>query len=248
MWYHAEGTVKMSDWLVRGGAVLEGTVSVQGSKNAALPILAATLLTEEPVTLLNCPAIRDAENMLGILASLGCTVKREADAVTVDSSTASGYVLPTALSGELRSSIFLLGSVLARFHAADAPYPGGCEIGNRPIDLHLFGLKRLNAEIEERGGRICCKGHNLTGAVVDLEYPSVGATENIMLAAQSLGLGTCCLGAPTRFLNSAPEAQPYREKLGINPDYQILYMIAVGYPDEEPAAKPRDLSKIRFVE
>ena len=88
-------------------------------------------------------------------------------------------------------------------------------------------------------------------AAPDDTYNGVNAGllgENIMLAAQSLGLGTCCLGAPTRFLNSAPEAQPYREKLGINPDYQILYMIAVGYPDEEPAAKPRDLSKIRFVE
>ena len=88
-------------------------------------------------------------------------------------------------------------------------------------------------------------------AAPDDTYNGVNAGllgENSMLAAQSLGLGTCCLGAPTRFLNSAPEAQPYREKLGSNPDYQILYMIAVGYPDEEPAAKPRDLSKIRFVE
>ena len=173
----------MSNWLVRGGAVLSGTVSVQGSKNAALPILAATLLVEEPIRLLNCPAIRDVENMLRILESLGCTVKRESDALIVDSRTANNCVLPTALSGELRSSIFLLGSVLSRFAAADAPYPGGCEIGNRPIDLHLDGLKRLNAEIEERGGRIRCTGGTLKGAVVDLGYPSVGATENVMLAA-----------------------------------------------------------------
>ena len=173
----------MSKWLVRGGAVLNGTVSVQGSKNAALPILAATLLIEEPIRILNCPAIRDADNMRKILVSLGCTVTREADALIVDSRTADSFVLPTALSGELRSSIFLLGSVLSRFSEADAPYPGGCEIGNRPIDLHLWGLRRLNAEIEERGGRIRCKGGRLTGAAVDLDYPSVGATENIMLAA-----------------------------------------------------------------
>lgn len=173
----------MSNWLVRGGAVLSGTVSVQGSKNAALPILAATLLIEEPVRLLNCPMILDVENMLRILESLGVTVLRESDALIVDSSTASRFVLPTALSGELRSSIFLLGSVLSRFHAADAPYPGGCEIGNRPIDLHLEGLRRLNADIEEHGGHIRCKGDRLVGAVVDLGYPSVGATENIMLAA-----------------------------------------------------------------
>jgi UDP-N-acetylglucosamine 1-carboxyvinyltransferase len=172
----------MSNWLVHGNAVLSGTVSAQGSKNAALPILAAALLVEEPVTLLNCPVIRDTENMLRILESLGCTVKREGNALVVDSRTANRSVLPTALSGELRSSIFLLGSVLSRFGEADAPYPGGCEIGNRPIDLHLEGLRCLRAEIEERGGRICCKG-TLVGAVVDLDYPSVGATENIMLAA-----------------------------------------------------------------
>ena len=87
-------------------------------------------------------------------------------------------------------------------------------------------------------------------AAPDDTYNGVNAGllgENIMLAAQSLGLGTCCLGAPTRYLNSAPEAAPYRERLGINPSYQILYMIAVGYPDETPAARPRDLSKIRFL-
>ena len=173
----------MALWLVRGGAVLSGTVSVQGSKNAALPILAAALLVEEPIRLLNCPVIRDTENMLAILRTLGCTVRREDDALIVDSRTANRFVLPTALSGELRSSIFLLGSVLSRFGAADAPYPGGCEIGNRPIDLHLEGLKKLNAGIEVRGGRICCTGGTLKGAVVDLGYPSVGATENIMLAA-----------------------------------------------------------------
>lgn len=172
----------MGNWIVRGGAVLSGTVAVQGSKNAALPILAATLLVDEPVELLNCPALRDVENMLRILESLGVTVVRGADALLIDSRTASGWVLPAALSGELRSSIFLLGSVLSRFEAADAPYPGGCEIGNRPIDLHLKGLRRLNAEITEQGGRIVCRG-TLSGAVVDLDYPSVGATENVMLAA-----------------------------------------------------------------
>ena len=173
----------MSNWMVRGGAVLEGTLPAQGSKNATLPILAATLLVEEPVTLRNCPAIRDADNMLMILESLGCTVHREKGAVTVDSRTATRFELPTSLSHELRSSIFLLGSVLARFSEADAPYPGGCEIGNRPIDLHLMGLRRLNADITEYGGRIRCTAKPLKGAIVDLDYPSVGATENIMLAA-----------------------------------------------------------------
>ena len=173
----------MSNYLVRGGARLTGSVAAQGSKNAALPILAATLLVKEPVRLLNCPRLRDVGNILHILTSLGCTVYREGNDLIVDSGTANSFVLPTALSRELRSSIFLLGSVLSRFSEADAPYPGGCEIGNRPIDLHLSGLKRLNAEIVERGGRIRCFGSHLFGAVVDFEYPSVGATENIMLAA-----------------------------------------------------------------
>ena len=173
----------MSNFAVQGGARLSGTVAAQGSKNAALPILAATLLVNEPVRLLNCPRLRDVGNMLHILESLGCTVFREGNDLVVDSGTADRFVLPTALSHELRSSIFRLGSVLSRFSEADAPYPGGCEIGNRPIDLHLYGLKRLNAEICERNGRIRCKGNHLCGAVVDFEYPSVGATENIMMAA-----------------------------------------------------------------
>ena len=189
----------MSLWLVHGGSALTGTVSVQGSKNAALPILAATLLVEEPVELLNCPVIRDTENMLNILRTLGCKVKREGDALIVDSRTANNFVLPTALSGELRSSIFLLGSVLSRFGAADAPYPGGCEIGNRPIDLHLAGLRRLNAAIAEEGGRIRCTG-SLKGAMVDLGYPSVGATENIMLAA-------CRAAGTTTIRNAACEPE-----------------------------------------
>ena len=190
----------MALWHISGGSVLSGTVSVQGSKNAALPILAATLLVEEPIELKNCPVIRDTENMIRILRSLGCTVKREGDALIADSRTASGYVLPTALSGELRSSIFLLGSVLSRFSAADAPYPGGCEIGNRPIDLHLAGLRRLNADIEEHGGRIRCTGGRLRGAAVDLGYPSVGATENIMLAA-------CRADGTTTIRNAACEPE-----------------------------------------
>ena len=189
----------MSHWLISGGSALAGTVSVQGSKNAALPILAATLLIEEPIELKNCPVIRDTENMLNILKTLGCTVKREGDVLIVDSRTATDFVLPTALSGELRSSIFLLGSVLSRFGTADAPYPGGCEIGNRPIDLHLRGLRTLNAKITEEGGRIRCTG-SLRGATVDLGYPSVGATENIMLAA-------CRANGTTTIRNAACEPE-----------------------------------------
>ncbi len=173
----------MSNWIVTGGTALRGEVAAQGAKNAALPILAATLLVDAPVRLLHCPKLVDVENMLAILQALGCTVRYDGDAVEIDASTANSCVLPQALSLKLRSSIFLLGSVLARFHQAVASYPGGCEIGNRPIDLHLHGLGRLNVAIEEQGGRIVCTTPKLIGAEIDLDYPSVGATENSMLAA-----------------------------------------------------------------
>ncbi|MDO4544150.1 MAG: UDP-N-acetylglucosamine 1-carboxyvinyltransferase [Clostridia bacterium] len=173
----------MAQFVVEGGTRLTGTIFVHGSKNATLPILAATLLVEEPIVLKNCPRLRDVENMIRILVELGCIARWEGSTLYVDSSGAFGYTLSERLSKELRSSIFLLGSVLGRFKKAVATYPGGCEIGNRPIDLHLMGLRRLGAEIDEDGGYICCTGEKLLGAQVSLDYPSVGATENIMLLA-----------------------------------------------------------------
>lgn len=173
----------MQTLIVSGGARLNGEVAVHGSKNAALPILAATLLIDAPVRLPELPGLLDVENMLRILRGIGCTVVREGGTVTVDARTASACVLPEHTSKELRSSVFLLGSVLSRFGRAVAAYPGGCDIGNRPIDLHLSGLRRLGASVTEECGRIVCQGEHLTGAVIHLDYPSVGATENIILAA-----------------------------------------------------------------
>ena len=133
----------MSNWLVTGGNRLSGEIAVHGAKNAALPILAATVLIEEPVVLHNCPPLSDVEDMCAILRAIGCRVMRSGDTVTVDASTAAHGNLPESLSHRVRSSVFLLGSLVARFGAACAPYPGGCEIGNRPIDLHLYALSRL---------------------------------------------------------------------------------------------------------
>ena len=175
----------MSILIVRGGTKLEGEICAQGSKNAALPILAASLLCGRTVRLTNVPRLSDVANMTAILCQLGCVIQQDGDALTIDSSRLTTCVLPERLSKEMRSSIFLLGSVLGRLKEAVATYPGGCEIGNRPIDLHLQGLKRLGAEIHEDGGRIRIKGGRLKGAVVQLDYPSVGATENVMLAACS---------------------------------------------------------------
>ena len=173
----------MARLIVTGGYPLSGEVRIGGAKNAALPILAACILTKRPVRLYDCPRLTDVDNMIGILRTLGCAVRREADTLVVDASQACGYALPENLSKALRSSIFLLGPVLGRFRRAVVTYPGGCEIGNRPIDLHLSGLRRLGVRIREEGGRIHCDGSRLVGADIHLDYPSVGATENIMMAA-----------------------------------------------------------------
>jgi UDP-N-acetylglucosamine 1-carboxyvinyltransferase len=170
-------------FLVRGGKRLSGSVRVSGSKNAVLPILAASLLTDGEVSLENCPKLTDVDNMLRILQHLGCETDLDGGSVVINASGASLWEMPEHLSRELRSSIFLLGPILGRFGRALFTYPGGCEIGQRPIDFHLKGLRVLNAGIEETHGFIVCKPSKLTGATVNLDYPSVGATENIMMAA-----------------------------------------------------------------
>lgn len=173
----------MSRLIVTGGTRLSGACRVSGAKNAVLPILAASVMTKQTVRLLDCPQLTDVENMTGILSCIGCSVTRTEETLLVDASGASCFELPEHLSKELRSSIFLLGPVLARFGHAVVTYPGGCEIGNRPIDLHLKGLTALGVKIRESGGRIYCDGSRLSGAVIHLDYPSVGATENIMMTA-----------------------------------------------------------------
>jgi len=175
----------MAKLIVTGGYPLAGRCRVGGAKNAVLPILAACMLTGRPVRLLDCPHLTDVDNMLEILATLGCSVRFDNGVIDVDASRANCHELPEHLSKELRSSIFLLGPVLGRFGRATVTYPGGCEIGNRPIDLHLSGLAALGARITEEGGRILCEAEKLVGADIHLDYPSVGATENIMMAAVS---------------------------------------------------------------
>jgi len=173
----------MDKYIIQGGERLFGSVAVQSAKNSVLPLLAASLLADEKVTLRDCPAIADVFRMGDILRELGCTVKFSGGDITVDSSTAACHRLPARLTKEIRSSIFMLGSILSRFHRARIAYPGGCDIGLRPIDLHLSGLKRLGVEITEDEGYINCRAGKIRGADILLDFPSVGATENIMLAA-----------------------------------------------------------------
>ena len=173
----------MAKLIIEGGHALKGQITVQGAKNAALPILAAAMLVPEPVRIANCPRLTDVEHMAGLLKALGCRVAWEEDGLLIDAGCARSAQLPEELAGAIRSSVFLLGPLLGRFGAAEAPYPGGCDIGNRPVDLHLKGLRAMGVRVDEASGRIRCQGRPKGGAEIALDYPSVGATENLIMAA-----------------------------------------------------------------
>lgn len=179
----------MSSLYVKKSGGLTGEVSIGGAKNSLLVLLAATILTREAVTIQNCPNISDVGNMVGILTRIGCCVKWEGSTITVHSENAASWELAEQYSRKIRSSVFMLGSVLARFHKACVCHPGGCDIGKRPIDLHIEGLRSLNVQVCDRNGMIICETDELVGNEICLDYPSVGATENIMMAA-TLAKGT----------------------------------------------------------
>ena len=161
-----------------------GSIPVQGSKNSTLPLLAATLLCRGETILHGCPALSDVAVCCDILRSLGCRCTREGGTVCVDSTGPVKSCISDELMREMRSSIVFLGPVLGRTGEAELTFPGGCEIGARPIDIHIAALKKLGAVIEEIGGRLCCRAPGgLRGADIVLPFPSVGATENILLAA-----------------------------------------------------------------
>lgn len=176
----------MEAFLVEGGTRLEGTLRVDSAKNAVLPILAAAILTDEAVTLEHVPRITDALRMTEILTILGCQVEHRNGGITVRSGGLNNWEMPDSLSKQIRSSIFLLGPILSRFAKATVTYPGGCEIGLRPIDLHLRGLRSLGVKVSESGGMIHCDGSSMHAGDVYFDYPSVGATENVMMAAALL--------------------------------------------------------------
>ena len=173
----------MRELWIQGGTPLEGETSIQGAKNSVLPILAASILTGDVVELENCPHLRDVDCAIRILEALGCTARWQGNTLAVDSSGLDRWTVSDALMREMRSSAVFLGPLLARTGGAELSYPGGCELGPRPIDLHLSGLRQLGAEIREQGGRLRCRGEKLTGTEILLSLPSVGATENLMLAA-----------------------------------------------------------------
>ena len=173
----------MDIWHIRGGNRLEGSCRIQGSKNAALPILAAAVLCPQRCELLRVPQLSDVEAAISILRHLGCTVSRENDRLYIDSTTLSGCSIPQSLMAEMRSSVIFMGALLSRCGEAQLSRPGGCKLGKRPIDLHLSAFRALGAAIEEEGGGLHCRSRGLRGAEIALPFPSVGATENAMLAA-----------------------------------------------------------------
>lgn len=191
----------MENLVICGGRRLSGEIDIQGAKNSALPILAATVLIKGESVIHNCPDLSDIDAAIKILRHLGCKVKKEKNTLTVDSSEISCYNIPDALMREMRSSIVFLGSVLGRTGMAVMSSPGGCDIGLRPIDLHLSSLRTLGVRVEECHGTLICKREKqLAGGVVSLSFPSVGATENIMLA--------CALSrGRTVILNAAREPE-----------------------------------------
>ena len=180
----------MSSFIINGGKHLVGEKTVTGAKNGILPLLAATYLCDGKVTIHNCPELTDVSTSIGILKHLGCKCSREKSVLTVDSLGSDGVIIPERLMREMRSSIVFLGAVAAKCGKAVMSLPGGCELGPRPIDIHIDALKRLGADIEFTNGQIICNMPEPTGDCnIHLNFPSVGATENIILAA-SKGKGT----------------------------------------------------------
>ena len=173
----------MDIFCIRGGTPLHGRIALHGAKNAALPLLAATLATGARCELLDCPDISDVTVACAILRHLGCTVEQHGGIVAVDAGSACRSDIPAELMRKMRAAVLFLGPLLARFGTAELSLPGGCVLGARPIDLHLRGLRRMGAEITLDGEHISARTDGLHGCTVALPLPSVGATENLILAA-----------------------------------------------------------------
>lgn len=186
----------MSFYHLIGGERLTGTLQVHGAKNSVLPILAGTLLAKGESIIHNCPALSDVSTTLDILTLLGCKVTREGSTAIIDATTVTGWEIPCDMMQEMRSSVLFLGALLARQQKIQLCAPGGCQLGPRPIDLHLSSFQELGVDVVQRGDMLSCTTTKETyGHEICLPFPSVGATENIMLAACGLSGTTTLIGA-----------------------------------------------------
>lgn len=173
----------MASYIIKGGEKLEGIVKISGSKNAALPILAATVLNVGKTTLYNVPNIQDTQMMFKILETLGGKVEKKNNKIIIDTSKINKFEIPEELMHKMRSSVILAGALLGRYKKAIFSYPGGCDIGSRPIDLHLRSFEKLGINVVQNYGNIICDAEKIKGEKIDLDFPSVGATENAILAS-----------------------------------------------------------------
>ena len=174
----------MQKLVIKGGKKLRGEIHTQGAKNAALPIMAASVLCGEKVVLHNCPRISDVYSAMRILTYLGCKAGYEENSVVIDPTNINCSSVPEELMREMRSSIFFLGAVIGRTGKCRLSLPGGCDLGPRPVDIHISALRKMGVRIrEEYGGLDCSVEKRLIGAKITLSFPSVGATENVILDA-----------------------------------------------------------------
>ncbi len=190
----------MNTLTIQGGLPLYGELSVSGSKNAVLPILAAAILTNDDVVIHNAPIISDIDDMLCIMKELGIRASRDKNTVTINSSDISSYKISNDHVGRIRSSVVLMGAVLTRFRKSVLAQPGGCDIGARPIDMHLNALRQMGVDIQYENDCWMCNAPKLHGAHIILPFPSVGATENALLAA-------CMAQGETIIENAAKEPE-----------------------------------------
>lgn len=186
--------------LINGGNTLCGEVKVEGAKNALLPLLAATVLSEDEYQISNYVDLEDLKNMREILSLLGVETKSSGNEIFINSKHIKNTKITHELTQKLRASIFILGALLGKFKKAEIAYPGGCQIGSRPIDIHIKGFKALGAKVVEKHGYIYCNGENLKAGEVLLDFPSVGATESLMMCA-------CLLDGETILKNVAKEPE-----------------------------------------
>ena len=173
----------MSSYIIEGGHKLEGTVKISGSKNSALPIIAATILNAGKTTLYNVPNIQDTQMMYKILETLGAKIEKKNGKIKIDTSKIEKFEIPPELMHKMRSSVILAGALIGRYQKATFSYPGGCDIGSRPIDLHLKSFEKLGIQVNQNHGNIECNAEKIKGEKIDLDFPSVGATENAILAS-----------------------------------------------------------------
>lgn len=173
----------MYSYIINGGKKLHGEVAISGSKNASLPILAGSIISGKITKLYNVPDIEDVRTTLAILKQLGCKIKKDKNKIVINSKDMCKTTIPDDLMRKLRSSVIIAGAIIARFKEAKFSYPGGCDIGARPIDLHLENFKKIGIKINENSSFIECKCDKITTKNIQLDFPSVGATENLILAS-----------------------------------------------------------------